>query len=103
MPLAPLVFSIYFILRSLLVWLWSADHCRTRFCLILDQLLIPFLMKLRLHRYVNKVPAREEIKQVFLRDIKAMPYVKVLEVLLIAPPHNRRMTVTCKFGDLSGS
>ena len=69
----------------------------------MDQLLIPFLMKLRLHRYVNKVPAREEIKQVFLRDIKAMSYVKVLEVLLIAPPHNRRMTVTCKFGDLSGS
>ena len=56
--------------------------------------LLPFIMKLRLHRYVNKVPAREEIKQVFLRDIKAMPYVKVLEVLLIAPPHNRRMTVT---------
>ena len=53
--------------------------------------------------YVNKAPAREDIKQVFLRDIKAMSYVKVLEVLLIAPPYNRRMTVTCKFGDLVGS
>lgn len=71
--------------------------------MILDQLLIPFLMKFGLHRYVNKAPAREGIKQIFLRDIKAMPYVKVLEVLLIAPPHNRRMAVTCKFGDLFGS
>lgn len=60
-------------------------------------------MKFGLHRYVNEVPAREEIKQVFLRDIKAMSYVKVLEVLLIAPPHNRGMTITCKFGDLFGS
>lgn len=39
------VFSICCILRSFLTWLWSADLCRTRFYLILEQLLIPFLMK----------------------------------------------------------
>lgn len=39
------VFSIYSFLRPFLTWLWSADLCRTRFYLILEQLLIPFLMK----------------------------------------------------------
>ena len=59
-------------------------------------------MEFGLHRYVNEVPAHEKIKKVFLRDIKAMSYVKVLKILLIAPPHNRGMTITCKFGDLIG-
>lgn len=36
-------------------------------------------------------------------DVSDVVNVKVLKILLIAPPHNRRMAVTCKFGDLFGS
>ena len=56
-------------------------------------------MKPGLHGNIDEIPAREKIEKVFFRNIKAMIYVKALEILLVAPPHYGGKTVACKFGN----